>query len=252
MTTGGVRLHPEELYRAWAPPNSPWSPWVKPVLFATAEDLRPGSPDVEAALVLVRRLRADARDTFVIVNQPGAQSVATGLALAQQGFRPIPLFNGVGGQNTVIRVGPIVAALVAGAEQLSRIAIAADAPPAFLLDADRMLGAATPRMLDNRWLVVPEDFPSGNRLLSAGLRKGVIVGETYGDDLAHVLVRYHRADISLMAIDSTGTFTEHKPRVPSHFGNLFARSLVLMGLRRSSAGGFGAVVPDPSEGSGYG
>jgi hypothetical protein len=32
------------------------------------------------------------------------------------------------------------------------------------------------------------------------------------------------------------------------FGNLFHRAIAMMGLRRNSAGGFGAIIPHPSSG----
>jgi hypothetical protein len=37
---------------------------------------------------------------------------------------------------------------------------------------------------------------------------------------------------------------------PSAFRSLFYRALTLVGLRRNSAGGFGSIVPQPSQSSG--
>ncbi|HEX2678714.1 MAG TPA: hypothetical protein VHM19_18805, partial [Polyangiales bacterium] len=57
-----------------------------------------------------------------------------------------------------------------------------------------------------------------------------------------------KAGIELFEANASGLLNEHQPRRPGWFGAIFARALVLSGLRRSSAGGFGGIVPVPSEG----
>lgn len=238
-----------DVYSAWAPADSPWSAWVKPVLFAHegvsaahfAGDPWPTSFPVE-------RLPSRAGDTCIVVDQPGAAAVTLGLALAQRGFRPIPLFNGVDGSAALVPVSDIVRELCNGAAKLNALQLRPNAPPAFLLDAERMTGAVRPRVFDNRWVVVPEDFPSGNRLLAAGIKRCILIADRPMTDLPHVLLRYQRAGIELWEADNQGSLSEHRPIRPSSFGTLFARALVLAGLQRSSAGGFGGYVPEPSQG----
>ena len=75
-----------------------------------------------------------------------------------------------------------------------------EAPPAFLLDSRRFPRgkAASPGQFDNRWMVFPQDFPSGKLLLSRGLRRAVVVREgPLMDDLAHVLRRWQEAGVRI-------------------------------------------------------
>jgi hypothetical protein len=250
----GETVNVPDCYWAWAPAESPWSAWVKPVLFAG--DLPPASTESLALADVaprVRGVRAGASDTFVIVDEPGATSVAIGVALAAHGFRPVPLFNGVDGEPALVAVDPIVRALVAGAERVAAATLEPGAPPAFLLDSNRLNGHPAPRVFDNRWVVVPEDFPSANRLLAAGHRRCVLIGSSNLFDLPHVLLRYQRAGIALFALSATGQLVSQQVKRPSFFGAVFARARVMVGLRRSSGGGFGAAIPAPPEGGhGYG
>src|SRR6202008_1339291 len=86
----------QELFNNWAPPYSVWSPWAKPVLFAhypmPLPELIPLPPpdlsDIPSALGEAVQER-----WALVVDLPGPQSVFVGLALADMGYRPVPLFN---------------------------------------------------------------------------------------------------------------------------------------------------------------
>src|SRR5260370_21089650 len=140
-------MNKEEIFSAWAPDASLWSRWAKPVLFAHLDT--PSFPLTEAA-VEVSWPPAEIEKVAVVVELPGAQGVLVGVALAAQGYRPIPLQNAVPlpfGQRLVdpltgravaaVDVLPILSALRKGAEQLAQLNLPSDAPPAFLLDANR-------------------------------------------------------------------------------------------------------------------
>jgi hypothetical protein len=138
---------------------------------------------------------------------------------------------------------------------LKQIALQPDAPPAFLLDWDRLAGSKvlSPGTFDNRWWAFPQDFPSANLLLSRGIRTILVVQPTAGQpqqDLAHVLLRYQQAGIAILSCGAEGGSPASPITVakPSHFGRFWYRALVLAGLRRNSAGGFGAVIPVPGSG----
>ena len=97
----------------------------------------------------------------------------------------------------MVDVWPTVAALVTGAAPLGNAAVPADAPPAFLLDADRRTGrvVVTPGVFDNRSVSLPTDFPSAGRLRAGGVTRVVLVrsvGGTPQPDLAHTLRRVAR------------------------------------------------------------
>jgi hypothetical protein len=200
-----------ESFCVWAPDESPWSPWVKPVLFAhmgsaisqlviaeTAGDVSwAPSPGERAALVL---------------DLPGAEGTLTGLALAARGYRPVPLYNAVpvpygqrmldlatGSAVTAVNVFPIVSALSRGAEELAHLKLSADAPPAFLLDANRRGDGRKMKVgeFDNRSVSFTTDFPSANFLASQKIGRVILVQkdrQAPQTDLAHSPLAGCRAD----------------------------------------------------------
>jgi hypothetical protein len=91
-------MNPETIFREWAG-DSIWSPWVKPVLFShlSSPMIVKASTDApnESVQVDVGSVPRATGTTAVIVDLPGAASIATGLALADLGYRPIPLYNAV-------------------------------------------------------------------------------------------------------------------------------------------------------------
>jgi len=245
-------MNGRELFETWAPAESTWSRWAKPVLFADVASLSPqGAPDAtEAASV---QSLTD-RSTAIIVDLPGPESVLTGLELARQGFRPVPLFNNSFHPGALVNVGPVLRHLLDRAEEIRNLALPPDAPPAFLLDSRRMMGDAQPGSYDNRWMVFPQDFPSASFLLSRSLHRATVLqprpDQQPAEDLAHVLLRWQEAGIEISAYGPAagGLPQPLQVRKPSKFRHLWYRALVLMRLRRNSAGGFGSVIPMPSSG----
>jgi hypothetical protein len=250
-----------QLFDLWAPADSVWSPWAKPVLFADA-----GMPTGETPPELPRSvdearssLGADSATAFVI-DLPGERSVELGLALARAGYRPVPLFNGAYHPGAIVSVQPVVDRLAAGARVLTPGGIRPDAPPAFLLDWNRDVPRVPPEPghFDNRWLVFPQDFPSAAFLLSHGIRRVVLLQDRPPNgqpknDLAHVLRRWQEAGIEIYFQDPLSGGPEAlEVRRPYAFRSLFYRALAMVGLRRNSAGGFGSVIPMPSQSSGFG
>ncbi len=247
-----------ELFEIWAPTDAVWSPWAKPVLFAELDNAALAAPaDLKRDDVSkVSDFIAD-RTTTIIVDLPGAESVLTGLALARSGYRPVPLFNNAFHPSAVIDVSPILRRLVEGAGSLH--GLAPDAPPAFLLDASRMTtnGPLGPGRFDNRWMVFPQDLPSASFLLSRGLSKAVVLQRQSGqpaEDLAHALLRWQQAGVEISSLDpATGGSPQPLTiQKPSRFRALWHRALTIARLRRNSAGGFGMIIPLPSEGGGGG
>jgi len=242
----------EEVFEAWAPAGALWSQWAKPVLFAQI--------GMQFGAAVPRRYwRAEdvsrvpePGDAAIVVDLPAIVSLSLGMALGQRGYRPVPLYNACMGANAACDLGPVLAALQAWAPEIARMSIDPGAPPAFLLDAERLTPQRPvgPGVFDNRWVVFPQDFPSGNFLLSRGIRRVVLVQDRDApmNDLAHVLLRWQEAGIAIE--DRIGERISVKK--PSHFRALWERVLVATGLSRSAAGGFGAPVPlPPPSGGGY-
>ena len=249
---------PEECYAAWAPDDSLWSAWAKPVAFLPSwgQSFAEVSPDSTSARVPTAvTFQASA---VVIVDLPGEEAVHMGIGLARHGFRPVPLFNGTSGPAELIDVRPITRALISGAPAIEQYRVPPDAPPAFLLDSRRKEPAAPPKpgAYDNRWVVLPQDFPSGALLASRGIRFTTLIrrgGVTVPPDLAHVLLRWQDHGIRTRVIDvSSNAVTDYLdvPR-PSFFQMAWYAAIAVFGLRRSNVGGFGSRIPE-SGGGGFG
>ncbi len=247
-----------ELYSAWAPEGLPWSPWAKPVLFA---DERPvPAAAAEAWRTARERSRGrwtppSTRDAALVLDLPGPDALALALDCVAHGFRPVPLFNSCTGPAALVDNEPLRAGLVDGAELLRGLALPFEPPPVFVLDARRLAGQPEPARFDNRWIVFPQDFPSGALLRSRGIRRAVLVQEGRRDpasDLAHVLLRWQEAGVEILAVDLTreSAATPITVSRPGRFRALGYRVLAAFGLRRNSAGGFGAVVPTSASGGG--
>jgi hypothetical protein len=267
---------PEELYALWAPADSVWSPWVLPVPFAQL--ICPGG----AATVTTPSFNLDwlplenSGEVAVIVDLPGGDAIHYGLALLERGYRPVPVIDGSPGPDLsfistagssssagayyksacTVDMRGLLLALCQGAEQLRVAQLAPDAPPAFLLDSNRMAGVSSnlESAFDNRWLAFPQDFPSGRFLRNRGVRKVILVHDTFlkdpQEDLAHVLLRWQEEGI---AIESKSARFGDAPvpitvSRPFRFRAAWYRALAALGLRRNDAGGFGGYPPSPSSG----
>lgn len=241
-----MALSREEMFEAWAPADSPWSAWAKPVLFAHA-------PEDGRGAVVVEELSAGAlgyaREAAVVVDLPGRQSALMGLALAQAGYQPVPLYNSAPGPGALVDMELIARLLPDIAEKLKSRPPKPDAPPAFLLNSDRIQngpGVLAPARYDNRWRVVPQDMPSAEFLIAAEIKRVIVVGSIY-DDLAHVLYRYQEARLQISRIAKEGDApVAIEVSRPKSYKSLWYRLGVFAGLRRNSAGGFGAMTPDPA------
>jgi hypothetical protein len=238
----------EEIFEAWAPAESRWSAWAKPVLFAHAPLNAEGGAEGELPDVGVL---SHLRDTALILDLPGPLSVHMGLALAETGFQPVPLYNSGASTGELVDMRPIASLLTGGAVRLKRIKRRPNAPPAFLLNSDRLnnSNSTMPGRYDNRWCLVPQDMPSAEFLLAAGIKRVVVVGARLQDDLAHVLYRYQEANLPISHAAKQGDAPRPvQVAKPSSYKSLWYRLGVFAGLRRNSAGGFGAMTPDASTG----
>ena len=251
-----MALTGEELFGIWAPVESPWSRWAKPVLFAQFDHAAEIPANPELGDETDERLPVMRRDLAVIADLHGPKAVRVGLALARRGYRPVPLFNATIGYPPLVDVRPTLDMLRAAAVPLKDIRCKPDEPPVFLIDADRMQGVPVPNRYDNRSVVLPQDFPSGTFLLSRGIREVLVItsGSEAREDLEHVLRRWQEAGLRLqeLELERPGPAHELVVQPPSRFRRAWYRFIVLMGLRRSNVGGFGGMIPEPSSSGGYG
>ena len=250
----------EEAFACWAPADSPWSPWVKPVLFAAGPATLPAAYDTEPwRNMSVPHLPRVEQRLALVLDLPGVAAMDVGLVAAHQGYRPIPLFNAVTGVNPVIDLASIRQRLICDATNMAELPLPMEAPPCFLLDSRRP-GAGpyiAPGYFDNRWVALPQDFPSARFLQSQDITGVCLInqkGQTPLPDLAHVLHGWQKDGLP---ISQLGLETGQPPQPitvsrPSNFGAIWYHWLALLGLRRHAAGGFGSTIPMPSSSSGYG
>lgn len=256
-----------DIYEVWAPDFDEWSPWVKPVLFAEIDEVileTASSRQVEASAF--RCTIGARRDTAIVVDLPGPRSLIAGFQLANDGYRPVPLYNTTSGRRqkvpsdrcSLTDVSTLVQMLAIPLADHVRNTIIGDNPPAFLLDSNRLKGGIKPApgVYDNRWMVFPQDFPSARFLNSRGITRVVVIQETIvpAQDLVHVLLRWKEGGLAVF-LQNAGEETAFRPAElhrPSLFRSAIYRVLALTGLRRNSAGGFGSMVPLPGQGSHFG
>ena len=260
-------MNEQEVFAVWAPQDSIWSPWVAPVLFAqTYWDIQPSDPVAPQPLPW---LQPAMTETALVIDLPFAGSVEVGFAAAAHGFRPVPLYNASPGppvvgltpgaqgvSNAAVDMRPIVGAIGRITSSLKALNLPADAPPAFLLDSNRLLGTTrpvNPGMFDNRWMVFPQDFPSASFLLANGIQKALLVQKDQRepqDDLAHTLLRWQEGGIAILSkkLDDNAAPVAITVKRPSKYRAAWYRALAQIGLRRSSGGGFGSYTPVASSG----
>jgi len=241
-----------QVFESWAPEQSPWSAWAKPILFAWRGVFEGMAATMGAPVEIPDGLAAPTRAW--IIDSEGSSAVRTGAALTRLGVQPVPLFNGVPElSHPAVETVPILIALrdeCAGLAQLP-----ADAPPCFLLDSRRMEPTETirPGIFDNRWQVAPQDFPSARRMLEAHITEVVLVTDRVRDDLAHVLRRWQEGGIQLsQLIPGDNRLLPLEVPAPPWYRSAWWRVMVMAGLQANAAGGFGSLIPIPSENGGYG
>ena len=239
-------------YKKWAPDNAKWTEWVKPVLFAVNYPYKYLIPIDSPKLQWILDVNYD---TIIIVDLPGKMGVEEGLSLAKIGYRPIPLYNGVCGPNResmIVDVYDIICALNSAANELESLCLRSNAPPAFLLDSNRMnwIGNKAGKF-DNRWCIFPQDMPSASFLLKNGIRKVIVHTQKIQDDLAHILLRYQEKNIEIYKCGDDKIIKKKTISKPFKFKSMIYRFSVISGLTRNAAGGFGGKIPEPFSGGRY-
>ncbi len=252
-----------ELFDIWAPHSSIWSAWAKPVLFA---HLPRTLPAMQLRLLPDLRWVPPASEGWaVVVDLPGGEAVWLGAALAERGYRPVPVFNACpppevnapapAGTLAVIDVDSTLAALVHYAGHLEEQGLPTNAPPAFLVDADRQrpLQPVRSGLFDNRSVLFWTDFPSAKILAAQHIERVLLVCEQSGrldQDLAYVLRTWQRAGIAL----SRTHLTAPGPLQPFSIGgwwllfNLWHRLTSALRFQHNPGGGYGWFVPEPTSG----
>jgi hypothetical protein len=252
-------MRPIEIHRAWAPTGGTWSPWVKPVLFAAIdEDAEsapiPAAPEwLHSAFEAMTKAQKEPyreshalRDVAVVIDLPSDEGAKLGVALTEHGFRPIPLYNALPSRVAIVDVRPLMVALAEHAEHVAKVPLTA--PPAFLLDANRMGRGrdVRPGRFDNRSTCRASDFPSSDALREAGIRRVLLMTDEVQEDLEPIALAWQAAGLALWRTSGGGaaalTLRE------SWFGRRLWNERGRSAFGRGAAGAYGALSVAPSTG----
>ncbi len=224
---------PDACARAWGVAAAdPWGPWQKRTLIAALEPIGEAArPLAEPDLQEERAARAVASGGWperaaIVVDLPGPSSVAMGAGLAAAGrARPVLTFNNWPHQHGLVKCERTLAALLtfAGEVEEARRRLPADAPPALLLDRERLLrvSVSPTRVMDNRYGLVLSDLPSTREFAARGLGDLVYVAPgppgAESDDLNAWFLSLASSGVSFrwatVAPDGTATFAAWRPAV---------------------------------------
>jgi len=243
----------KEIYKLWAPSDNHWTAWCKPVIFASIG----ATGSTAITIPSIAWLDVVKNNTIIIVDLPSDAGVLVGLGLAEMGYRPVPLYNGVNPKNdsSIVNSSGIEKIIASGTSFLRQMKILNNAPPAFLLDANRLKDKDLRGIkFDNRWSLFEQDLPSANYLLNNGIERIIVCiegGTKIQEDLAKILNKYQKIGIKIFTTDGR-TISPITIKKPSGFRMFSYRFFTIFGLRRNATGGFGGRAPDSYGSSGLG
>ena len=192
-------------YSQWADASGKWSPWVRPVPFI---NIGVGRKGFDGPYSLVDYFDGDdkevkllTKNTAIIIDVSGDQSVMAALSLAKNGYRPVPLYNGTMEQDGARAISDnksVSEALLWGIEILKDMSFEENAMPVFLLDSNRLNRHKGKRTLfDNSWDIYAQDMPSAKFLSDNGVEKIVVISEKISRDLKDILFKYQKGNLDI-------------------------------------------------------
>ena len=195
-------MNGKEIFKIWAPTKAKWTDWVRPVPFIGVNDSISTFGTVNFTIPTINYIKKNPENTAIFLDIPGYESIKEGIALAKRGFRPIPLYNGTNEQQwsmALVDNHSIETALMWGSFELKKIELSKNAPPVFLLDANR-----THRfkmhvsVFDNSWDIYDQDIPSAQYFLTNDINKIIIRSEIIQKDLARIFYKFQNNGITIL------------------------------------------------------
>jgi hypothetical protein len=269
----------DRLYDVWGPlPDGPWLPFHCVPLFAALDRIpsdhvgpapSPGSPEAgngsgaEGRPPLPPHVRPDGRaprwstgETWVMLDLPGPASVEAAAWLVSAAERqPVCTFDNWPHPRGVLRAELTLAELLRWASTVAeaRTRLRDTSPPLWICDSGRLGNApGSPRQFDNRYYLDDSILPGAELLRRHGIRRLVYVTPT-GDEMPLADLEAYFADllrggIVVLHVGLADPDAEPRPFVAPAKPRKPPRA----GFRRSSSGGFGTEVPEPSSGGSSG
>jgi len=256
----------EKLFDVWGPlPGTPWEPFHCVTLFAALDAFPSGkvgptsreeAAGIDSRLFPGSRARRESpgwmgRDCMAVVDLPGPESVAVGAGFVTAGFQPVCTFDHWPHPAGLLSAERVLAELLRQAPRVAenRSRLASGSPPVWICDRDRLgTRSGRPREFDNRYYLDESLVPGFEILFRAGVRRVVCVLPEASAPLLRDLEAYlsdlHTRGLDIYAVGATDDPLLQPSRLRP------GRSAVPQwsGFHRSSAGGFGVLVPEPSSG----
>jgi hypothetical protein len=260
----------EALYDVWAPPKgSRWTPYHCVPLFAALQTLprnQFGPTDEETVKTIemgplltpavdLKPLGASwaSERAWVILDLPGPQSVALAVRFVAAGFQPVCTFDHWPHPMGLVKAHVVLAQLLRHASSIEKLRpyLQPDAAPLWICDRNRLgTQPGRPKQFDNRYFLDDSILPSAKTLKEADIRHIICVMPTPAHRPCDDLRAYFRDlkkegfQIDAAALsDPALTLFELPPAT-------FQVDFTQHGYQRSSAGGFGRLIPEPSSSSG--
>jgi len=191
----------KEIYKIWAPENTKWTNWVRPVPFVAIDMYNRRNEFNDFGVPKNIYFDKEIKNTAIIIDLPEYSSIEFGIALAKLGVRPIPVYNGTTEQEGALATTNnyiIESALIWGANELKKIEIAKDAKPAFLLDKNRTnTYKMNATVFDNSWDIYGQDLPSADYLKNNGIKSIIVIGDSIQRDLRKIVYKYQKKGIGI-------------------------------------------------------
>jgi hypothetical protein len=193
----------KDIYKIWAPPGARWVDWVRPVPFVAIKDSAAVISATNYTIPPIYYMNERRDNTALFLDLPRHSAIEEGLALAQLGYRPIPLYNGTyepAGAMALVDCH-LESALVWGARELEKLELATDAPPAFLLDSNRThRHKMSVSVYDNSWDLYGQDIPSAKFFRANGIEKIIVrgAGAKIQKDLTRIFKGFKKAGMVIM------------------------------------------------------
>ena len=208
----------KEIYKIWAPEGTKWTNWVRPVPFIELDNLSKSKKIYDTTLPKINYIEQNKKNIAIIVDLPGFKSITEGISLAQYGFRPIPLYNGTTEQENSMPTtdnNSIQAGLIWGANILKEIKIEKDAPPAFLIDSNRLnRHKINVSVFDNSWDLYHQDLPTAEYFLKNGIDTIIIRGDKVAKDLNKILFEFPKKGVRILFANGYNDPREVKLKKP--------------------------------------
>lgn len=198
----------KEIYKIYAPIDAKWTEWVRPVPFVAIStyNRKPTNNWIDRKITFLKQYEPN---TAIFVDLPGEESIEYGIALANFGYRPIPIFNGTDeqeGAKATTNSYLIESHLINASEKLKNINLKNNANPVFLLDSYRINRyRAKESIFDNSWDLYKQDIPSFQYFKRNNINKIIVVGNEIRRDLRKFFFEFQDAGIEFYLSNAYST-----------------------------------------------